>query len=408
MISKDQHGFVNGRSCLSNLLKTLDDIIDSYDKGLIVDEIFMDFAKAFDKVPHQRLIFKLKKYGINGNLLCWIESFLSNRKQYVKIKDTLSGIRGVNSGVPQGSVLGPLLFLIFINDLPDNIVSETRLFADDTKIFRVIESLADADILQDDINKLYDWCKKWKMFFNISKCHVIHFSKKNPQYFYHINGRLLESTSTEKDLGVVISKDLKPKEHIKEIVKKANQTLGMLRRTFVHIDKDIFLLIYKSLVRPLLEYCHTAWSPYLAQDINLLERVQRRATKMVVNMNTLPYEDRLKELKLFSLQHRRQRGDLILVYKMYRGLVDMKIKDFFTEKKYLNNRGHSLKLELPKLPKTDIGHNAFSHRVIIPWNNLPETVINSESVQSFKRNYDKHVYKSHDLCPYANNIEVDF
>ena len=394
LLSKDQHGFVNGRSCLSNLLQTLDELIDSYDKGLIIDEIFLDFAKAFDKVPHQRLLLKLRKYGIDGNLLCWIESFLGSRKQYVRIKNIVSDEGSVNSGVPQGSVLGPILFLLYINDLPTFIKSKAKLFADDTKIYRVIRSIYDADILQEDLNSLIDWCKEWRMFFNAAKCHVIHFSKKNPNYLYHINGRLIEAPKTEKDLGVVISQDLQPREHIKGVISKANQTLGMIKRTFVHLDKDIFLLTYKSLVRPILEYCHSAWSPHLLRDIDLLETVQRRATKMVIGMNSLSYEERLKKLDLFPLSHRRQRGDLILLYKMFNGLVDMKIEDFFSKKQYKGNRGHNLKLELPKNPNTDIGRNAFSHRVIIPWNSLPHNVINSNNVKAFKWNYDMYIKSS--------------
>ena len=394
LLSKDQHGFVNGRSCLSNLLQTLDELIDSYDKGEIIDEIFLDFAKAFDKVPHQRLLLKLKKYGIDGKLLCWIESFLLSRKQYVRIRDIISDEGKVNSGVPQGSVLGPILFLLYINDLPNFITSKAKLFADDTKIYRIIRSIYDAEILQNDLNSLDNWCKEWRMFFNVAKCHVIHFSKKNPKYLYHINGRLIEPSKTEKDLGVVVSQDLKPREHINTIISKANQTLGMIRRSFVHLDKDIFLLTYKSLVRPIMEYCHTAWSPHLVRDINLLENVQRRATKMVIGMHSLPYEERLKKLDLFPLAHRRHRGDLILVYKMFKGLIDMKIEDFFVQKQYKRTRGHDLKLELPKKPITDIGSNAFSHRVIIPWNSLPNYVINSNNVNEFKWNYDKYIKSS--------------
>ena len=228
------------------------------------------------------------------------------------------------------------------------------------------------------------------MEFNASKCHVLHFSRKNKQYLYHIKGTLLKASDTEKDLGVLISKDLKPSKHIKEVVTKANQCLGMTRRSFSHIDRDIFLLVYKTFIRPKLEYCSNIWSPHLIKDIDLLENVQRRATKMVIGLHALPYEERLRKLDLFSLQHRRIRGDMILVYKMFNGQVDLRVDDFFTVKEYQCTRGHNLKLELCRNPRTDIGHNAFSKRVIIPWNSLPGYVVNSDSVQSFKRNFDKH------------------
>ena len=390
VLHKDQHGFIAGRSCLTNLLHTIEDLITSLDNGDVMDEILLDFAKAFDKVPHQRLLFKLRQYGISGNTYNWIESFLTSRKQSVRVMDQYSSKASVKSGVPQGSVLGPILFLVFINDLPSYIRSKIKLFADDTKIYRIIHSLNDADILQQDLNELVNWSEKWKMEFNASKCHVLHFSGKNKQYLYHIKGTLLKASDTEKDLGVLISKDLKPSKHIKEVVTKANQCLGMIRRSFSHIDRDIFLLVYKTFIRPKLEYCSNIWSPHLIKDINLLENVQRRATKMVVGLHALPYEERLRKLDLFSLQHRRIRGDMILVYKMFNGQVDLRVDDFFTVKEYQCTRGHNLKLELCRNPRTDIGHNAFSKRVIIPWNSLPSYVVNSDSVQSFKRNFDKH------------------
>ena len=334
ILNKDQHGFIAGRSCLTNLLHTIEDLITSLDNGDVIDEILLDFAKAFDKVPHQRLLFKLRQYGISGNTYNWIESFLNSRKQSVRVMDQYSRKATVRSGVPQGSVLGPILFLIFINDLPSNIRSKIKLFADDTKIYRIIHCLNDADMLQQDLDELVNWSEKWRMEFNASKCHVLHFSGKNRQYLYHIKGTLLNSSDAERDLGVLISKDLKPSKHIKEVVRKANQCLGMIRRSFTHIDSEIFLLVYKTFIRPKLEYCSNIWSPYLLKDINLLENVQRRATKMVIGLHALPYEERLKKLDLFSLHHRRLRGDLILLFKIFNGLVDVKVEDFFSVKDY--------------------------------------------------------------------------
>ena len=289
-ISDHQHGFTAKRSCLTNLLHATEELIKKYDSGHIIDEIFLDFSKAFDKVPHQRLIYKLKRAGVNETALSWIESFLQGRKQYVRLNGTLSRLRNVTSGVPQGSVLGPLLFLVFINDLPDCITSNVKLFADDTKLYNIIRSIIDAEILQDDLTGLMEWCRKWKMVFNKSKCHILHYGKRNPMYLYHMGGRLLSSSGCEKDLGVIKSNDLKPRQHILSVIKKANQRLGMLRRSFTCIDKEIFLLVYKPMVRSILEYCHQIWSPYLKKDIEALERVQRRATKMVIGTSNMSYE----------------------------------------------------------------------------------------------------------------------
>ena len=267
IIPKEQHGFVNRKSCLTNLLETLEDITKWQDLGIPVDEIYLDFAKAFDKVPHQRLLYKLEKLGITGALLIWIESFLYGRSQCVRIRNSLSESIPVTSGVPQGSVLGPLLFIAYISDLPCAITSPATIFADDTKVYRRIQSIDDSQYLQEDLDSLADWCATWGMLFNTSKCVVMHFGKDNPKYLYHIEGRLLDRCSTHKDLGVVISDTLKPEEQISKCISKANMMVGMIRRTFTHIDNEIFLKTYKVFVRPILEYCQESWSPFLQKDI---------------------------------------------------------------------------------------------------------------------------------------------
>ena len=159
VIPQEQHGFVNKRSCLTNLLETLEDITKWQDLGIPIDEIYLDFAKAFDKVPHQRLTYKLERLGINGVLLAWIESFLSGRSQSVKIRNSVSDFISVTSGVPQGSVLGPLLFIAYISDLPCAISSNSKIFADDTKLYRKIQCVDDSEYLQQDLDSLAAWYK---------------------------------------------------------------------------------------------------------------------------------------------------------------------------------------------------------------------------------------------------------
>ena len=244
----------------------MEDISLLYDQGISIDEIFLDFAKAFDKVSHQRLIYKLSKYGINGRLLCWIESFLLNRQQSVKVRNSLSSKCKVLSGVPQGSVLGPLLFLVFINDMPSCTTSSIKLFADDSKLYRAIRNMSDAEALQQDLNNLYHWTRIWKMEFNKSKCHVIHHRRTNPKYIYHINGSVINPSKCEKDLGVMISENLNPREHIITAVKKANKVLAMIKHTFSHKTRETILPAYKSLIRPILEYCQEIRQPYLHKD----------------------------------------------------------------------------------------------------------------------------------------------
>ena len=390
-LSNHQHGFRSGKSCMSNLLETLEDITKMYDEGLPVDEIFLDFAKAFDKVPHQRLVYKLKKYGIHGDLLCWIESFLSDRYQRTRVKDSLSTKGRVYSGVPQGSVLGPILFLIYINDLPSHINSLVKIFADDSKLYNGISNDDDVENLQADLNALIEWTKTWQMEFNKDKCHVMHYHKKNPLSIYHLNGHIIESCDTEKDLGVLLSKDLKPSPHIANITLKAYQKLAMINRTFTYKDEETVIPAYKALVRPLLEYCQEVWSPHLIKDIESIEAVQRRATKMIPKIRHLSYEERLSHLNLFKLSARRHRGDMITMFKILNGIIEIK-ENLFTRRHTLyESRTHDKKLMLQKKANSDMRINTFTHRVVIPWNNLPSSVVNSKNVDSFKKEYDKYV-----------------
>ena len=390
VLPKQQHGFVNRKSCLTNLLETMEDITKWQDLGIPVDEIYLDFAKAFDKVPHQRLLFKLKKLGINDTLLTWIESFLSSRRQSVKVRNSLSDPTLVTSGVPQGSVLGPLLFIAYISDLPSIITSSSKIFADDTKLYRKIESINDSEQLQQDLDSLSEWCITWGMVFNTSKCVVMHYGKDNHNYLYHIQGKLLDPCSTYKDLGVMISSNLKPEEQISRCIAKANCMVGMIRRTFTYIDSDIFLKTYKTFVRPILEYCQEVWSPFLQKDITDIENVQRRATKIVPGFSEMTYEERLDKLKLFKLEDRRQRGDLIFLYKIFHGLVDIDHQRLFTLNNRGTTRGHCFKLKEDRSNK-DTRRYFYTQRVVVPWNNLPQHIVQSPSVTLFKRNYDEYV-----------------
>ena len=179
-----QHGFVSNKACITNLLETLDTITEAVNKGFSVDLVLLDFAKAFDKVSHEKLIFKLEAYEVNSVLVRWVEGFLANRKQRVVIGDNFSDWVGVTSSVPQGSVFGPLLFTIFINDLPENVKNQCKLYADDCKLIGLIRNEDDLEQVQRDKDKLQEWAKTWKMSFNYDKCKVMHFGKKNKENKY--------------------------------------------------------------------------------------------------------------------------------------------------------------------------------------------------------------------------------
>ena len=317
LLSKHQHGFRSNRSCLTQLLEYFLEVHEMLEEESVdgVDAIYLDCKKAFDTVPHKRLIRKLEAYGVSGKVLRWIKNFLANRSQRVCIKGVLSESLPVVSGVPQGSVIGPLLFLIYINDLLDDISSGGKLFADDAKIFRKIKDIRDRDILQEDLRKLQSWSSKWLLQFNEEKCKVMHISlrKTNPRFEYQMNDVPLTETAVEKDLGVYVSEDWQSSAHTAKAANKANQALGRIRRTLTSMNKTMFMKVYPSMVRSHLEYAAQAWSPRLRKDIVMLEKVQRRATKMIPECREMEYEQRLEYLGLTTLEERRRRGDLIQV-----------------------------------------------------------------------------------------------
>jgi len=388
-LTDDQHGFREKRSCLSNLLMNLEEITKLIDKGSIVDQIYLDFQKAFDKVPHQRLLYKLRKAGIKGTMLSWIESFLTGRRQRVKVNGVYSFWSWVLSSVPQGSVLGPLLFILFINDLPGLIRCLCMIFADDTKLTKKVDTLEEVDELQEDLNSLHEWTKEWQLKFNAKKCHVIHFGKKNPHSLYHINGTLVTEVNQERDLGVVISDTLTAHQNVLACVKKANQTLGMIRRTFSYLDEEMLSHLIKVFIRPHLEYCQQAMSPIMVKDINLIEKVHRRATRLLPHLEVLEYEERLSVLNLYSMEQRRQRGDLILMYRIMTDDLMIDKTKLFTMDGDSKTRGHGLKVKMTENVKLDVRKYFFTNRIVEPWNELPQDIVDSITVNEFKGKYDR-------------------
>ena len=228
LITRHQYVFIPGRSTTTQLLNYLNDCIETLAEGNVTDTIYFDFSKAFDTVPHQRLLKKLKCYGIKGQVFKWIESFLKGRSQVVKVNGKESFPEPVISGIPQGSVLGPILFVIYINDLPDVVKSKIYLFADDTKVLNKIKTMDDSLSLQEDINALGEWSKDWLLQFNL-KCHVLTLGKHENivhAHNYHLNNHELEHVFDEKDLGIILDPELKFEEHIAAKVKKANSIMG--------------------------------------------------------------------------------------------------------------------------------------------------------------------------------------
>jgi hypothetical protein len=251
LIEESQHGFVQGRSCATNLIEFLDYLTDILERGGTADAVFLDFAKAFDKVPRQRLLEKLKAIGIGGRILAWIQEWLTGRQQRVVLNGEASTWDEVKSGVPQDSVLGPILFLIFIRDIDSAAApgSVVKKFADDTKAAGRADSEADTRAVQEGLDNMTSWAEKWKMVFNLKKCKVMHFGINNKKCQYVMGGQVLETTKEERDIGVIVTDDLKPAAQCARAAKTASTVLGQITRSFQYRERKIFFCPL-SQVRP--------------------------------------------------------------------------------------------------------------------------------------------------------------
>ena len=395
-ISPDQHGFVKGKSCLSNLLETMDSVIELIEEGFPVDILFFDFKKAFDRVPHNGLILKLQCLGIDGKVLDVIKDFLIGRNFRVSVQGEFSSFKDILSGIPQGSVLGPLLFILFINDLPDCLMSSVKIFADDLKL---IANLSDKTVIDNDLKSLEDWERKWLLEFNSDKCKVLHVELNDNEHLdYVLNGKKLKKTEQEKDLGVLTSGTLLWNDQIESCISKANQMLCWISRNLISREKSLMLRVYKTLIRPHLEYCVQLWNPAAEHGnwslILRIESVQRRFPRMIEEVGLLPYSERLRILQLTTLAERRSRGDLIEVYKANKGLSQLAgVLNFSRSGSNLICKpGKSKSAKI-----TSIRRNFINERAMLSWNKLPSDVKNSESLDIFKSNLESFKNKTRAL-----------
>ena len=328
------------------MIQLVEDLGRQLSLGKQTDLILLDFSKVFDKVNHLKLLYKLSCFDVKGNTLNWIQSFLIGRTQTVVLDGESSEEVKVISGVPQGSVLGPLLFLLYINDLPENIQSQVRLFVDDTAVYMTATNMQDSQVLQSDLESLEDWERTWDMEFNPGKCQVIHIThSKSPvksRCFMH--NQELESVDAAKYLGVTISKDLSWNTHINNITSTAIKTMGFVTRNVVTKNKDIKTMAYNSLVRPQVEYALVVWSPYTKDNINKIEKVQRRAARWVLNdySSYSSVTDMLSNLGWRSLENRRTDTRLAMFYKTVYGLVAIPLPSYFEHPEVYTRHMHSL------------------------------------------------------------------
>ena len=324
-LNKNQHGFRKGRSCLTQLLAHHDNIMNLLEQGFNVDVVYLDFAKAFDKVDHNILLHKLKSLGINGKTLRWIQSFLEDRVQRVVVNGQLSTPSQVISGVPQGSVLGPLLFLVLIGDIDENIVNSLiASFADDTRATKGIKTESDAAELQNDLFRIYDWSIKNNMEFNSIKFELLRYgldnALKESTKYVTPEWELIESKDTVKDLGITLENNCSFKQHITNRIEAAKRMSAWVFRTFSTRERLPLMTLYKSLVRPLVEYSSVLWSPTSKADIKRLEEVQKSFIRKINGVNS-DYKTALKQLNLYSLERRRERYMIMQIWKSLENLA---------------------------------------------------------------------------------------
>lgn len=380
LLSNDQHGFLKKRSTCTQLLGCLNDWCKIIDDGGVVETVYIDFAKAFDTVCHNKLIHKMKGYGITGNLLSWHNAFLDCRTQRVKINKSFSKPFPVLSGVPQGSVLGPLYFLIYINDILEVVPRgvSCKLFADDVKLYSFLPKPDDDNsaFLQEGIGTVALWAEKWQLILSQPKCFCVRFGRGNCN-IYHLGQNLLPVVKSCNDLGVTLASGLKVKTHCLLTAQKAYKVVNVIFRCFLTSRMDTLLQAFCTYVRPILEYCSPVWSPCYVSDIDIIESVQRYFTRRLFSRLQLPprsYPERLLYLKLEPLELRRSRADLHMCYSIVHADVNITFADFFEWG--LNQgrtRGHTLKLRVAT-PRTNTLLHSFANRVVTLWNLLPPYV----------------------------------
>ena len=382
-----QHGFRQKLSTTTQLISATHDWAHTLHLKGQTDIIFLDFQKAFDRVSHHLLRTKLDFYGIRRDTLRWVMALLSNRQQAVVVNGMQSSWKDVTSGVPQGSVIGPALFLLYINDIHDNIKSTTRLFADDGIVYHEINTEMDHKTLQEDLDILSQWSKTWLMGFNIGKCAVLTVTRRRKPriHKYHLVGEDIPRVDQYKYLGVTIAKDLRWNIHCQNIRNKASRTLGFLRRTLSPCSKEIKTRAYQALVRPQLEYGAEVWNPHTTSSVEDLERIQRAAARFIhrdYRLSTSPSQ-LIADLHLDPLHHRRLFAQSTMFFKIYYNLVNIPLPSTINPAPFIGRKDHPHKLTIPDA-SVDTFKYSFYPRTVRIWNRLPYTALQTPSLSTFQ------------------------
>ena len=421
LLDERQHGFLNNKSCTTNMVNFVDSVVISLNDvdTLSTDIVYFDFSKAFDSVNHDRILKKLKDmYGIDGRLLKFIENYLQGREQSVVIENCISSSKPVLSGVPQGSILGPILFVLFINDLPSGLSPGTNLalYADDTKIWRGISTESDHVILQNDVNYLNEWATLNKMKFHPLKCKVISVhSKPSPlanlpfvNFHYHLGENLLQYAENEKDLGVIINTKLNFNEQQESLLSKANQQFGLVKRT-CNFVKDIKRrrVLYLTLIRSQFEHCSPIWRPSQETMLEKFENFQKKCIKWILSEQELSYSHgdtyirKCRQVNILPLRCRFKLNDLILFHKILNGLIPLHLPEYLQwfngssrlRVSHLDHRSLISTL-VPARNNFKNLEKSYFYRTHTLWNSIPLAIREIESPSQFKSRLVAHFWES--------------
>ena len=426
LLNVTQHGFRKGRSTVTQLLRYYDSILSMLEKGHKVDSIYVDFSKAYDKVDHNILLKKIKSLNIGEKIVEWIGNFIKKRIQVVRVEGEVSGEVAVRSGVPQGSMLGPLLFLIMMNNIDGKLFHATvGSFADDTRLWKMVTGQMDTEQLQMELEIMYKWAIENNMSFNSKKFEGMRFGKDEiePSYVDPDQNKI-EQKSHIMDLGIMMSNCLKFDMHIRNTAAKGNRMSGWVLRSFKTRKVDTMKTLLKSLIVSQMEYCCILWSPTNQKQIDLLESVQRNFTRKISCFQSynnvlqrvtceVDYDERLRRLKIYSLERRRERYQILYIYKIIAEIVPNPGLDILyfprtkvrVEPKYERNaptwvtriRNSSFYYIAPKL---------FNY-LPADMKELPDTTISLElNYRRFKNKLDKYLAEIPDIPGRRNSLMV--
>lgn len=384
-----QHGFRKKLSTTTQIVSVIHDFANAINNRKQIDAIFFNLSKAFDRVPHSLLIRKMQRVGIAPRLVDWISAYLENRTQFVEINGCQSQNLDVLSGVPQGSVLGPLLFVIYVNDICNDLDAgvTVKMFADDCVIYTTVSSPLHQSLLNENLCKIADWCERRQMVINYSKtCALTITHKKTPlEYKYHVRDQCIEFVNNVKYLGLTINTKLSWDAHIDNVCAKAYKKLCFLRRKLGSCDWTVKLAAYRTLVRPVMEYASFVWDPYLKKDIDKVERIQRLRAQFIFSdfMHLSSVSEMLNKCGLEPLECRRRIARLIFLYKLYNNESGLNKELYILPPPQRSARLNHSKTVRPYAPKNNTFKYSFFVRTVDDWNSLPSDCVHAPTSSSF-------------------------